>query len=341
MRCLALADCLKRSGARITFVSRRLPDHLRAMLAEKGHECLLLSSEPRAEAVDELAHSAWLGTSQRTDALQTLQALAGRHWDWLVVDHYALDGRWESALRQAGGRVLVIDDLADRNHDCEFLLDQNLHADMDARYEGKVPGRCQLLLGPSYALLREEFSRLRAAPRARDGSVKRILVLMGGVDADNQTEKALHAIAGLPGRTFHVDVVIGLEHTAREAIEAACARSGYRLHVQIRNVAELMAAADLAIGAAGSSSWERCCLGLPAICMTHAANQEALAQGLEARGAIVNLGRAAQVSAADLSSMLSSLIVRPEQLRSLSEAAARLVDGAGAGRVCGRLLNAA
>lgn len=340
MRCLVLADALKRAGLRIRFVSRHMPDHLHEMLDAHGHGCVLLGDVPSGERADELPHSAWLGASQASDARQTLQALEGCHWDWLVVDHYALDARWEAALRRAAGRILVIDDLADRCHDCNLLLDQNLHADMVSRYKDKVPENFRLLLGPGYALLREEFRRLRASLRMRDGSVKRILVLMGGVDAGNQTEKAMHAIAKLPGRSFEVDVVIGLQHPAPESIEAACRRFGFQLHVQTRNVAELMAAADLSIGAAGSSSWERCCLGLPALCLTHAANQVALAQGLQARGAIVSVGNAAEVSTADLSQALSSLLRQPERLRSLSLASASLVDGAGAERVRAHLLEA-
>lgn len=341
MRCLVLADALKRAGLGIHFVSRHLPDHFRELLDEHGHGCAFLGGVPFAESADGLSRSAWLGVSQDSDARQALQALEGRHWDWLVVDHYALDARWEAELRRTARKVLVIDDLADRNHDCDLLLDQNLHADMDSRYNDRVPDDCRLLLGPSYALLREEFARPRASLRTRDGSVKRMLVLMGGVDADNQTAKAIHAIAGVQGRTFHVDVVIGLQHPARGEIEEICKRYGYQAHVQIRNVAELMAAADLSIGATGTSSWERCCLGLPAVCLTSAANQAVLAQGLEERGAIVSLGNAAEVSTADLSRALSSLIERPERLRSLSLASASLVDGAGAERVCRLLLNSA
>jgi UDP-2,4-diacetamido-2,4,6-trideoxy-beta-L-altropyranose hydrolase len=340
MRCLALAASLKRAGARCHFVCRHALEHLRAMAVEAGHGFDTLESA-RFEDSGDLSHSSWLQTSQDIDASQTLHALSDRHWDWLVVDHYALDARWESVVSQAWPGVLVIDDLADRQHDCRVLLDQNLFPDMDARYVGKVRSHCQLLLGPCYALLREEFSELRASTKLRQGRAHRILVQMGGVDADNQTEKAVEAITRLRGRSFIVDVVVGRQQPARDRLEAICERHGFRLHVQTAAVAALMSRADLAIGAAGSSSWERCCLGLPTICIGQATHQVEMAKGLQMRGAIVNLGDAANVSVENLYETVASLIDQPERLASLSAAASELVDGKGAERVCQRLMDMA
>jgi UDP-2,4-diacetamido-2,4,6-trideoxy-beta-L-altropyranose hydrolase len=131
---------------------------------------------------------------------------------------------------------------------------------METRYIGKVPNHCRLLLGPRYALLRDEFRRLRDEVKPRTGPVKWILVFFGGMDVDNFTGKALQALVNLGHEDLQVDVVIGAQHPAREAIEATCDRYGYQCHVQTSNMAELMARADLAIGAGGSASWERCCL---------------------------------------------------------------------------------
>ena len=340
MRCLTLTDALKQRGAQIRFFSRQMPEYLRKMLGKKGHEFILLNSSPNEEAADDLPHSHWLGTSQAADAQKSVQALSDQTWDWLVVDHYALDARWETALRQSATNIMVIDDLADRRHDCDVLLDQNLYEDMDTRYTGKVPPHCQLLLGPRYALLREEFCRLRSEMRLRNGSVKRVLVFLGGMDAHNQTEKAINALARLPVRPLDVDVVIGAQHPARKEIEAVCSCYGYKCHVQTPDIAELMARADLAIGASGSTSWERCCLGLPMICLTHASNQEEIAKGLQAQGAIIYLGDGAVISEADLSKTLLSMIDQPDQLKFLATVSSGLVDGNGATRVCERLLRA-
>lgn len=340
MRCLTLAAAFKHAGARCHFVCRHALGHLRAMAVEAGHGFDLLESTP-IEDHGGLVHSAWLGTSQEADARQTFRALSSARWDWLVVDHYSLDACWESALRSAVPNILVIDDLADRQHDCTALLDQNLYLDMDTRYCGKVPSHCHMLLGPSYALLREEFRKLRDNARVRHGKVSRILVMMGGVDAANDTAKAIRAIARAPERSFVVDVIVGEGHPARDALQAMCKDHGFQLHVQTADVAPLMAAADLAIGAAGSSSWERCCMSLPTICVGQAAHQLRLAEGLELRGAVMNLGDSANVSEEDLASALTSLIERPAQVAALSAAAGRLVDGKGAERVRQRLMDAA
>ena len=176
MRCLTLADGLKQRGAQICFVSCHLPEQLRSILVAKGHEFVLLDSVQNALALDELAHAHWLGGTQAEDAADTIRALSDRILDWLVVDHYALDFRWESALRQTAKKIMVIDDIADRQHDCDVLLDQNFYADMQTRYTGKVPSHCRLLLGPRYALLRDEFRQLHEHVKPCSGPVKRMLV---------------------------------------------------------------------------------------------------------------------------------------------------------------------
>lgn len=273
MRCLTLADALKQRGAQVRFVSRHIPEHLRDMLSTKGHEFAPLNGIPSEKTTEDTFHARWLGVSQAQDATDTSHALSDQTWDWLVVDHYALDARWETVLRNTVKCILVIDDIADRQHDCDVLLDQNFYVDMDIRYTGKVPAHCQLLLGPRYALLREEFRHMREQIKPHIGQVKRVLVFFGGVDLDNYTGRAIEALANISNSDLHVDVVIGAQHPCREKIQQACATQGYDCHVQTRRMAELMAAADLAIGAGGSASWERCCLGLPTLTICVADNQ--------------------------------------------------------------------
>jgi UDP-2,4-diacetamido-2,4,6-trideoxy-beta-L-altropyranose hydrolase len=336
MRCLALAAALRKAGDRVRFLSRHASEHLCDLARVNGLEIVVLKGAA-AEPIDELAHSRWLATSQRADAMDSIAALSGSEWEWLIVDHYALDVRWETALRTSAKRVMAIDDLADRQHDCDLLLDQNIYPDADTRYSGRTPSGCGLLLGPRYALLREEFGRLHEAARKRDGQVHRILIQMGGVDADNQTEKAIEATAALGKRSWTVDVIVGKQHPALERLEVLCRHHGYTLHVQTTAVAALIAAADLAIGAAGSSSWERCCLGLPTLCIGQAANQTAIARGLQAQGAIVSLGEGAAVTAGAISRAVESIANQPEFLAAASAAARRLVDGRGVERVSKRL----
>lgn len=334
MRCLTLADALKQRGSRIRFVSRHMPEHLRDMLAAKGHEFMLLSSSPREAISDGLSHAYWLGTSQHADAQDTIQVLADQAWDWLVVDHYALDARWESMLRQTAKNILVIDDIADRLHDCDVLLNQNLYADTNSRYTGKVPAHCQLLLGSRYVLLREEFRRMRVQVKPRTGPVKRVLIFCGGMDADNYTGRAIEALANIGIPDLHVDVVIGLQHPCRKRIESECVQHDFTCHVQTDQMAKLMAAADLAIGAAGAASWERCCLGLPSLIASLAENQIEIAKALDLFGACQYIGSLETASASVMRSAIIDLLNRPARLITLSEKSYSLVDGLGIDRLC-------
>ena len=336
MRCLTLADELKKQSAQILFISRNLPTHLSDMLTKKGMEYIPLGTDNKQESIDELAHADWLGTSQAYDAQITIQALANQSWDWIVVDHYALDERWENAVRENCKKLMVIDDLADRQHDCDVLLDQNYYTDMQMRYIGKVPNHCQLLLGPRYALLREEFRRLRKQFKRHTGEVKRILVFFGGVDPDNYTSLAIQALAELK-ITQQVDVVIGAQHPDCEQIQQSCIAHGYSCHVQTPLMAELMAAADLAIGAGGSASWERCCLGLPALLLAMADNQIKIAKALDSINACFYVGDKSTVSLITIQISIRKLLDTPNQVRILSQQAFSLVDGDGSSRVCKEL----
>jgi UDP-2,4-diacetamido-2,4,6-trideoxy-beta-L-altropyranose hydrolase len=337
MRCLTLADALKQHRAQIRFVSRHMPEYLRGMLAAKGYEFALLDSIQNDVCLDELAHASWLGVSQTQDAMESIRALSDGQWDWLIVDHYALDARWEAALRQIANNILAIDDIADRRHDCDVLLDQNLYMDMDSRYDGKVSAHCQLLLGPRYALLRGEFRQLREKIKPRNGAVKRILVFFGGVDADNYTGCAIDALSGIDISDLHVDVVIGAQHPRRKQIEAVCVQTGFNCYVQTDKMAELMAAADMAIGAGGSASWERCCMGLPALLVALADNQINIAKALDAFGACIYVGSLKAEDHPIMRNAIVDLLNTQDQLKLVSEKAYSLVDGLGVDRVCQRI----
>lgn len=333
VRCLALADALRAQGGRTCFICRHLPKALAEALISQGHELILIEASASAvPLVTGGSYADWLGVTQAEDANQTLAALAGRPCDWLVVDHYALDFLWERKLRTAAARVLVLDDLADRHHDCDVLVDQNFYENADRRYLGKVSDGCTSLLGPKYAILREEFRRVRDRAQPRTGIVRNILVFLGGTDAANHTAWVVDALKQLDLAGVQVEVVIGAGHPHQDAIGTVCARHGFRLHIQTTRMAELMAAADLAIGAGGSASWERCCLGLPCLALSIADNQDQLIRDSARAGVLF----APSVSPADtemLARHIQSLMANPLLLESLSLNSLKLVDGRGAQRI--------
>ena len=334
MRCLTLADALKQRGAQVRFICRHLPEYLQNMLVTKEYESVLLKIRDDTVIQDDLAHSNWLGSHQHADAQDSIHALSDQSWDWLVVDHYALDCHWESVLRQTASHILVIDDIADRQHDCDILLDQNYYADMDTRYIGKVPAHCRLFLGPQYALLRDEFRKLREKVKPRTGMGKRMLVFFGGVDAENYTGHIIEALGKLSVEAIQVAVVIGEQHPCRRKIEAACAEYKFTCHVQTDRMAELMAAADVAIGAGGSATWERCCLGLPALIVALANNQTEIAKGLDRLGAGRYIESQTFFNDAALHKAIRDLLQNNQQIKMLSQKAYSVVDGLGVDRLC-------
>ncbi len=336
MRCLTLADRLAAADAQVRFVCRQMPQSLEALIRDAGHECARLPALAAGDftpTADDSPHAGWLGIEWTIDADETAAALADQPaWDWLIVDHYGLDTRWQGRMRQAAKRIMVIDDLADRAHDCDLLLDQNLYADMAARYTEHVPANCRLLLGPRHAMLRADFATLRAKVQPRDGEVSRLLVFLGGMDAGNVTSIVLQALDKLPRREFATDVVIGAGHPAREAIERDCARLGLICHVQTPRMAELMAAADLAIGAGGTATWERCALGVPTLALCLADNQRQLIHDGSRAGLLHGPDIGADDSAA-ISRHLAALLDSAGLRKLLSANAMAAVDGRGAERV--------
>jgi UDP-2,4-diacetamido-2,4,6-trideoxy-beta-L-altropyranose hydrolase len=327
MRSLVLANALRQNGTDVRFVCRQLPDHANVLLNALSCDLIELPTfSGESDACD--------GARVDADARNTAEALADQQWDWLVVDHYSLDYRWESRLRSAADHVMVIDDLADRSHDCDVLLDQNYYADGHTRYVGRVPSHCECLLGPRFALLRDEFRQWHDRVAARTGPVSRVLVSFGGVDATNYTGTAIEALADLRTDGMSVDVVIGMDHPLRPDVELKCAVQGFRCHVQTHKMAELMAHADLAIGAGGITTWERCCLGLPALALTAATNQIRQLHDAAADGLVYSpdvSGERTPVSVLRLH--LAALMENRGLRRAISTRGLATVDGRGAVRV--------
>src|SRR5205823_5142728 len=174
----------------------------------------------------------------------------------MVVDHYGLGVEWERRARPRTGRVLVIDDLANRAHDCDAMLDQNYSAEGERRHHGLVPDRCRLMVGPRYALLAPVYASHHQSPRPRDGQVGRVLVYFGGADPLNLSGQTLTALSSPAFSDLAVDLVIGTNHPQHEALEQqAAARPRTSTHGTRPDLADLMLQADLAIGAGGGTAW--------------------------------------------------------------------------------------
>lgn len=337
MRCLTLADALRERGVAVMFVCCEHEGHLCDRIAERGIAVSRLKVPCGAAQGDTIsAHAVWLGASWREDAEQTWGALeaSGARPEWLVVDHYALDHRWESALRRSVGRIMVIDDLADRRHNCDLLLDQNLVAGLHTRYADKVPAMCATLLGPEWALLQPVYGELRDRIPPREGAIRRILIFYGGADGANLTGRTIAAFLRLRRPDIDVDVVIAANDPHAAAIrEQLTGHANIRLRSGLPTLAPLMARADLAVGASGASSWERLCLGLPSLVVTLSENQRPIADELNRRGLVRWLGHHDEVDEPTIEHALDDLIRHGlDEAWSLSCRA--VVDGKGGNRVC-------
>ena len=336
MRCLTLADSLRSRGGQCVFVTREHDGHLGGLIRGRGFEAIVLPLEP-AIAPTTGGYGHWLGGGWEADADATLAAFAGRRPDWVIVDHYAIDERWERRVKPHCHRLAVIDDLADRDHDCDLLLDQNAVAGAEERYAGRVPGSCHLMLGPRYALLQPKYAELHANARTRGTEIRRVLVYFGGVDAKDITGLAVDALLALDRPDIAVDVVVEPTHPrARSLAERVAGHANFTVHGRLPTLAPLMLAADLAIGAGGATTWERCCLGLPTLVITIADNQTAAAAELHRQGLIRWLGRHSDANSEALREELKRLL--GEGIADTwSKKCSELVDGRGASRVVDEL----
>ena len=343
VRCKTLAQHLRSLGLDVRFVCRDLAGNMISSIRRDGFPVTALERDAKgAKTVSDsspgdesLAHAGLLGTEWMTDANQTIECLRGATdtdlLDLLIVDHYALDARWEAQVRPHTKKVMVIDDLADREHDCDVLLDTNLAPQLGNRYTPLVPPHCALLLGPQYALLQAEYGELKARTPPRLGPVKRMLAFFGGMDSHNATGLALAAFAGLQRDDIVLDVVLGAQSPHAASIRASAqGRANVVLHDSLSSLAPLMLQADLALGAGGVTSWERCCMGLPTLVITVAGNQKEGAAELDRLGLVRWLGDYDQVTVAGLTDTLRKVVDGTADIERWSRRCLSLLDGKGA-----------
>lgn len=335
MRCLTLAQMLKETGADVKFICRKHKGNLIDKIRSSGfvvHE-LVVSEEIKVDT--KLVYSHWLGATQQQDTDACIDIFKSKKIDWLIVDHYALDELWQKRLKPYCEKLMVIDDLADRKHQCDILLDQTFGRQQED-YSELTPKNCQLLLGSKYALLRPEFAKWRSysLERRSKPQFKQLLLTMGGADVDNVTENVLDELkmCNLPN-DMNITIVMGgsalhLESVKLKANTLSCKTE---VKVDVGNMAEIMANSDIAIGASGSTTWERCCLGLPTIQIVIAKNQITIAKFLAEHGAIKFLQ-----SIKGVSRVINNSI---NWMLNVSNIARHVSDGLGVKRVSGLLMN--
>ncbi|MCF7970953.1 MAG: UDP-2,4-diacetamido-2,4,6-trideoxy-beta-L-altropyranose hydrolase [Methylococcaceae bacterium] len=351
MRCLALAQGLAAKEHRVSFICRAHPGHLIEYIQQQGFVVFiiknqLLGSNPirdgnGLEGADVLFHAHWLGASQQEDAYVCQAYLDSIMPDWLIVDHYALDERWHKFLHASYKKLMVIDDLADRKHACQLLLDQT-YGRAYSDYQPLVSDGSELLLGSSYALLRPEFVAWRdnSLQRRKSAPFKQLLISLGGIDKENVTSEVLSALkkCDLP-RDLSIIVVMGSGAPFLSNVQdlVATLPNMTEVKVNVQNMAELMANSDIAIGAAGTTVWERCCLGLPSMVIMLAENQRLIFECLQKEQVVWVLKR--EQLLVDIQACFSHLT--SAELLGYSRRSMNLVDGLGVDRVVQKLVEIA
>jgi UDP-2,4-diacetamido-2,4,6-trideoxy-beta-L-altropyranose hydrolase len=338
VRCRTLARFMKSQGANVNFICRAHPGHQIDALCAEGFSVDALPPPKKIQLSNHQLSAGELGLSQQEDAHETLAVLQARP-DWLLVDHYGLDAQWEDELKYATNRLMVIDDLANRPHNCDLLLDQNFVRNADVRYHNLLPITTNKLLGPKYALLHSAYRVGREKQARTFDGVKRVLLFFGGSDSHNLTSLALEALLS-PGLShLAVDCVVGVNNLYKQQLQNRVdSRDNIQLHHSLPNLAELMVQADLAIGAGGTTTWERCCLGLPSIVVSTAENQRASCEALAADGCIFYLDHWDKVQEKSIIQGISHLMANGGKRQQLSRISSALVDGRGIERVMQAML---
>lgn len=343
IRCRSLARALQREGSEVRWCGRAPEGSFLQAFAQEFSLMLLPSATDHS---NDPSHGYWLPISEAEDAHLFQKAVnAQGEWrpDWIVVDHYGLTSLWHQQMRNAWPevRIAVIDDLADRALDADLLIDHNTFAgNLATRYQHLLPNDrdVSLCLGPQFALIDTFYAGFQGALPARQ-RLHRLLISLGGAGDEQLLEKILQVLAELPIKGLQIQLVQG--GLARESlpIQALCDQLKVQQHSSLPSMAPLMASADAAIGAGGTTTWERLCLGLPSITYALAANQEEYSQVLADRGLIEYLGRAEAFDADLLQQAVMRWHEDPEYLQRQSAEGMGLVDGQGCLRIA-RLMTA-
>lgn len=338
MRCLTLARFLKNKKVECKFICRAYSGNFIDYIQSAGFEVVTLPHLSEA-LVNKTSMSyvgdqdAGISTDWQSDLSHTADVLSDWAVDWLIVDHYGLDSRWEGPLRLYAKKIMVIDDLADRNHECDLLLDQNLVTGLEDRYNAHIPSKSVQLLGPKYALLQPQYADLHPQVSLRRGPVKNILVAFGGADLPNLTGQSVLAFLSLQRSDITIDVVLNPKSPHASSVRSLVeGKTQITVHEMLPSLAPLMQKADLAIGASGATSWERCCMGLPSLVVTLAENQRPIAATLNQQGYIFWIDHFDRVTSQALKMALKE-VIDCRKLEDWSRHCKGLVDGKGVARV--------
>ena len=341
-RCLKLASAMRMHGAECYFICRNHEGNLIKKIQQKKFKVCVLNTLKNSEKEkinsSNLTHSKWLGVDWKTDAKDTIMALGSKKADLIIIDHYAIDSRLEQELRPYTKKIMVIDDLADRNHDCDFLLNQNLGSSADL-YKNLIPKGCYQFYGPNYALLDPVYQHTRSKLKSPTSKISRILIYFGsGKYTIKLIENILVSLNEPKLLDLKIDIVIDANIKNLSKIHKLLKfKKNVRVHSNLPDLAILMSSADIAIGAGGSTTWERCCMGLPTILVILAINQKLIGEFMHKAGAAIVLNKNKNLIT-QIKEAIFLLLNNKDLYTKMSKKAFSICDEKGINRVIKRLV---
>jgi UDP-2,4-diacetamido-2,4,6-trideoxy-beta-L-altropyranose hydrolase len=340
MRCLILAKGLRNKGVKVSFLTREHSGNFNNYIINQGFKIYFLPSSSYKKSLLK-EYEKWLSTTQEIDANESINIIKNKEIDWLIVDHYAIDETWEKKLKPHVKKIMVIDDLANRKHFCNLLFDQTYGRSISA-YRKLTPKKCEYLLGSENALLRPDFLELRQAAidrRKNYQSLKHILISLGSLDTSNYTQLLLDIIELIEWKELPiVNIVLTSQSKNLNHLRQILTKYKYKVNllVDVENMAELMLRSDLAIGSGGISSWERCCMGLPAILIILADNQKSIGENLSSAGATITLKDDINMGQ-NIKQSIEYLMQDRESYEKMSLNASKICDGNGLQRTVNKI----
>lgn len=335
-RCLCLAIKLMEMNADVYFICRNLSEAYAQQLKSQGIHLIPLLSDQNSmqeKNTGRLVHSHWLEVSQSQDAADTIDAIKflNREIVCIIIDHYALDQEYEKIVKSYVSKIVIIDDIADRVHACDILIDQN-NTDQN-RYKNLIPAGCKQLLGPYYCILRDEFIETREKFSYNPEENKNIVVSMGAADPVNATFDIVKSLSHNDYIRSFLRVIVGFLNPHKEQIEWICKKSNIQVLSSLPLISQELVQAKFVIGASGVSAWERCYLGIPSLMIAIADNQVPIAKILHDQEAAIFLGMHADMKWENFSKTVESIYYNSKRLIEISKNAQSIVDGLGATRI--------
>lgn len=336
-RCITLAKQLKSSSIRCIFFVRKFENDFLGIIGDSGFEYVVIGQPTEYEFSDD--HFYWLGVSQEQDAQELIEAASHYSLALLIIDHYSIDSIWETAVKKKLALpILVIDDLANRKHNCEILLDQNYWPNMDIRYKGLIPNNCQCFFGPTYALLKPIFEQLSQDNVSFKHTSNIILVNFGGVGNFSLWQVVIPALLECNNFNFHI--VTGRLSAENYTNLSALVKSSPYINIEelTNRMPELMKGSIYSLGACGSTVWERFCLGLNSGLIDIAENQKELVRYLEEQDLIDYLGSLETITTEDIMNFLNNLQSNSQKYITRKNKIQALVDGLGPKKIADQII---